>query len=199
MAKDMVSSPGSISNKNKGLTVNHSDLGPPPLQVELFHVEKQIEIDGVEMGVLENGIPYLTESGLARMCGIDRKVLNRLAINWPDEKMKDRGSAINKMLEQANYFEPGLYLKSEMNGSEVNAYTEPVCMALLEYYAFVTKEPRTEAINAFRRLARETFRTLIYTAVGYSPEQRMLDSWRHFHDRMDMTVSSVQFGYFSVF
>ena len=78
MAKDMVSSPGSISNKNKGLTVNHSDLGPPPLQVELFHVEKQIEIDGVEMGVLENGIPYLTESGLARMCGIDRKVLNRL-------------------------------------------------------------------------------------------------------------------------
>ncbi|MBA1249886.1 hypothetical protein [Pseudomonas luteola] len=174
-------------------------LGPAPVQGQLFHVEKQIEIDGIEMGVLENGVPYLTESGLARMCGIDRKVLNRLAINWTDEKHKERGSAINEMLVASSYFEPTLYLKSELNGSEVNAYTEPVCMAMLEYYAFVAKEPRAEAIRAFRRLARETFRSLIYTAVGYSPEQRMLDSWRHFHDRIDMTSSSVPLGYFSVF
>lgn len=192
-------SPGTLPIKNNNLPSKSVSLGPPPFQAELFHVEKQIEIDGVEMGVLENGIPYLTESGLARMCGIDRKVLNRLAINWPDEKLKDRGSSINVMLEEANYFETGLYLKSELNGSEINAYTEPVCMAVLEYYAFVAKDPRAEAIKAFRRLARETFRTLIYTAVGYSPEQKMLDSWRHFHDRMDMTVSSVPFGYFSVF
>jgi hypothetical protein len=174
-------------------------LGPGPMQGELFHVEKQIEIDGVEMGVLENGVPYLTESGLARMCGIDRKVLNRLAVGWKDEKLKERGRAINEMLEAANYFEPSLYLKSELNGSEINAYTEPVCMAMLEYYAFVTKEPRAEAIRAFRRLARETFRVLVYTAVGYSPEQKVLESWRHFHDRVDMTATSVPFGYFSVF
>lgn len=176
-----------------------TSLGPAPQQGQLFHVEKQITIDGVEMGVLENGVPYLTESGLARMCGIDRKVLNRLAIGWPDEKTKDRGSAINEMLVNAGYLEPSLYLKSELNGSEVNAYTEPVCLAVLEYYAFVTKEPRPEAIRAFRRLARETFRSLIYTAVGYSPEQRMLDSWKHFHDRIDMTVTSVPTGHFSVF
>ncbi|MCS3471232.1 hypothetical protein M2401_004994 [Pseudomonas sp. JUb42] len=186
-------------SKNKDLTVNDTGLGPAPFQIELFHVEKQIEIDGIEMGVLENGIPYLTESGLARMCGIDRKVLNRLAINWSEEKLKERGSSINEMLITSNYHDDGLYLKSELNGSEVNAYTEPVCMAVLEYYAFVTKDPREEAIRAFRRLARETFRTLIYTAVGYSPEQRMLDSWRHFHDRVDMTTTSVPLGYFSVF
>ncbi len=186
-------------SKIKDLPASLVLLGPGPVQAELFHVEKQIEIDGVEMGVLENGVPYLTESGLARMCGIDRKVLNRLAINWTDEKLKERGRAINEMLEASSYFEPNLYLKSELNGSEVNAYTEPVCMAMLEYYAFVTKEPRAEAIKAFRRLARETFRALIYTAVGYSPEQRMLDSWRHFHDRVDMTATSVPLGYFSVF
>ncbi|HCC6600959.1 hypothetical protein [Pseudomonas aeruginosa] len=183
----------------KDLTAFPGILGPGPMQGELFHVERQIEIDGVEMGVLENGVPYLTESGLARMCGIDRKVLNRLAIGWQEEKLKERGKAINEMLEAANYFEPGLYLKSELNGSEINAYTEPVCMALLEYYAFVTKEPRAEAIRAFRRLARETFRVLVYKAVGYSPEQKVLESWRHFHDRVDMTATSVPFGYFSVF
>lgn len=174
-------------------------LGPGPEQGQLFHVEMQIEIDGIEMGVLENGTPYLSESGLARMCGIDRKVLNRLAINWREERLKERGRVIDDLLIKAGYFGETLYLKSEHNGSEVNAYTEAVCMAVLEYYAFIAKEPRPEALNAFRTLARESFRAFIYKAAGYSPEQRVLDSWRHFHDRVDMTVSAVPFGYFSVF
>ena len=168
-------------------------------QHPLFKVEAQAEIDGVEMGVLDTGIPYLTESGLARMCGIDRKVLNRLAINWDDEQIKPRGRQISQLLEQGGYREDTLFLKSEHKGSEVNAYTEPVCLALLEYYAFVVDDPRPEAVRAFRSLARLTFRKFVYDAVGYSPEQKVLDSWRHFHDRIDMTATAVPSGYFSVF
>lgn len=191
--------PGKKANEINELASKSTSLGPPLVQEELFQVEKQAEVNGVEMGVLDNGIPYLTESGLAEMCGIDRKVLNRLAIGWHEEKLKDRGAAINEMLEKAGYFEAGLYLKSELNGSPVNAYTEPVCMALLEYYAFIAKEPRQQAVTAFRTLARTSFRILIYKAVGYSPEQRVLDSWRHFHDRVDLTHDAVPFGYFGVF
>jgi len=170
-----------------------------PVQKELFQVEKQIVIDGVEMGVLENGIPYLTESGLARMCGIDRKVLNRLSTGWDEEQHKPRGKQISQLLAQSGYTEGSLFLKSELNGTEINAYTEPVCLALLEYYAFVTDEPRAEAIRAFRALARSTFRDYIYRAVGYSPNRKVLDSWQHFHDRVDMTLDAVPLGYFSVF
>jgi len=72
-------------------------------------------------------------------------------------------------------------------------------MALVEYYAFITKEPRQEAITAFRALARASFRVFIYRAVGYNPEQKLLDSWKHFHDRIDMTEDAVPSGYFSVF
>lgn len=174
-------------------------LVPSQIQGELFHVEKQTVIDGIEMGVLENGIPYLTESGLARMCGIDRKVLNRLGMNWAEEKAKPRGKQIDKLLSQFGYLEDSLFLKSEHKGSEVNAYTEPVCLAMLEYYAFLADEKRDEAIFAFRTLARTTFRKFIYDAVGYSPEQKVLDSWKHFHDRVDMTLDAVPLGYFSVF
>lgn len=193
--------PTKKSNNTNGLKLNRRKLGPPPIypQTELFHVEKQVEYDGVEMGVLENGVPYLSESGLARMCGIDRKVLNRLAINWKEEKNKDRGMTINKMLEDAGYFEKDLFLKSELGGTIINAYTEPVCLALLEYYAFDAKERRNEAIRAFRTLAKTTFRGLIYQATGYSPDQRVLDSWKHFHDRIDMVFDAVPIGYFSVF
>lgn len=179
-----------------------SDLtitGPGGVQGQLFHVEKQIEFNGVEMGVLENGIPYLSESGLARMCGIDRKVLNRLAVNWHEERYKGRGRQIDELLSKSGFDSPTLFLKSEHAGSEVNAYTEPVCMAILEYYAFISKEPRNEAVMAFRLLARESFRLLVYKAVGYAPEQRLLDSWKHFHDRVDLTVKGTPQGYFGVF
>lgn len=174
-------------------------LGPSQQTLELFHVEKQATIDGVEMGVLESGIPYLTESGLARMCGIDRKVLNRLAINWADEKTKPRGLAIAQLLEQSSFYEDTLFLKSELNGSEINAYIEPVCLALLEYYAFLADEPRSDAVRAFRSLARITFRKFIYDAVGYAPEHSVIDKWRHFHDRVDMTQDAAPIGYWGVF
>lgn len=203
---EMATKPAKMKSRPTSKASEINDLGdkarvlvPPFKQGELFHVEKQIVIDGIEMGVLENGIPYLTESGLARMCGIDRKVLNRLAINWPDEQVKPRGKQISQLLAQLEYAESTLYLKSEHKGVEVNAYTEPVCLALLEYYAFLAEEKRDEAIHAFRTLARTTFRTFIYKAVGYSPEQLVLDSWKHFHDRVDMTIDAVPPGYFSVF
>lgn len=187
-------------NNNK-LDVKSADLVPPPIQPMLpfFHVEKQIEYDGIEMGVLENGIPYLTESGLARMCGIDRKVLNRLAIGWNEEKNKPRGQKINLLLIKSGYAENTLFLKSEHNGNDVNAYTEPVCLALLEYYAFEADERRDQAQNAFRILAKTKFREYIYQAVGYAPAQHILDSWRNFHDRVDLTMSAVPFGYFCIF
>ena len=170
-----------------------------PTQQQLFLVEKQIEFDGVEMGVLENGMPFLSERGLARMCGVDHKVLNRLAANWDDERYKPRGKQISQLLEILNYDEPSLFLRCEHNGTATNAYTEPVCLALLEYYAFETDEPRPEAQRAFRTLARTSFRAFIYKAVGYSPEQKALDSWKHYHDRIDMTASSVPDGFFGVF
>lgn len=195
------SSPHRKINNNIELEGNTHQLVPPKIHIqeELFHVETQIELDGIEMGVLENGVPYLSERGLARMCGVDRKALNRLAINWAEEKTKERGIAINQMLEKSGYFDNELYLRSEHNGTTINAYTEPVCLAILEYYAFIAKEKRDEAINAFRTLARTTFRVFIYQATGYSPDQKVLDSWRHFHDRVDMILDSVPIGYFSVF
>ena len=186
-------------NKIKALTPKYADLVPPQQQPELFKVERQAEINGVEMGVFENGVPFLTESGLSRMCGIDRKGLNRLATNWTQEREKPRGQKINDLLRLSGYTENSLFIQSENNGILINAYSEPVCLALLEYYAFVVDEPRPQAIRAFRSLARTTFRSFIYDAVGYHPNQRAIDSWKHFHDRIDMTMDAVPPGYFSVF
>lgn len=170
-----------------------------PKQLHLYQVDRQIEYDGVEMGVLENGMPYLTERGLTRMCGLTKSALNEMSLNWEIEKNRPRGKEIVKILEERGYTEETLYLKSELNGKEINAYTEPVCLAILEYYAFVADSPRKEAITAFRSLARTSFRAFIYGAVGYAPEQRIIDGWRHYHDRVDMVASAVPPGFFGIF
>lgn len=172
---------------------------PPQRQCSLFQVEIQIEYDNVGMGVLENGIPFLTESGLSRMCGIDRKALNRIAENWAEEKIKPRGKQINDLLIKSGYTEDKLYLPGQFNGAQINAYTEPVCLALLEYYAFLADEPRQEAITAFRALARRSFREFIYTATKYSPQRQLIESWQNYHDRVDMTANSVPDGYYGIF
>ena len=170
-----------------------------PQQLYFYQVEKQVQYDGIEMGVLENGLPYLSESGLARMCGIDRKVLNRMAENWQEEKNRPRGCKINELLLKSGYTEEKLFIESQFNNVKVNVYTEPVCIALLEYYAFISDPPREEAINAFRALARKSFRDFIYAATQYSPEQHQIDSWRQYHDRVNMTTMAVPDGYFGTF
>lgn len=174
-------------------------LNPPVVQLTLYQVEKQIEYDGVEMGVLENGLPYLTESGLARMCGITNSALNLISSNWAIEKLKPRGKEISKLLIENKFYNQEIFLRSELNGSSIKAYPEPVCMAFLEYYAFISKPVRIEAQNAFRTLARTSFRNFIYKATGYSPEQRRINSWRHYHDRLDMLLNKCPAGYFSIF
>jgi len=172
---------------------------PPPQQADLFDIDIQIEFDGIEMGVLENGVPYLSESGLARMCGVNRTSLNNLARDWGNEQYKPRGKQIKQLLSQAGYAGTELFLKSNLNGIITRAYPGHVCMAILEYYAFLSNPTQEKATQAFRSLARTSFRTFVYDAVGYTPESRVLDSWKHFHDRVDLNYDSVPLGYFSVF
>ncbi len=174
-------------------------LGATPIQMELFHVEAHTEINGIEMGVLESGVPFLTGRGLEHMCGLGHGPFHRLTSNWNEEKYKPRGQEIQKLLQSNGYNEDSLYIRAEIDGREITAFTEPVCMAFLEYFAFVADEKREQAQNAFRTLARTKFIDYIYQSVGYHPQQKILDSWKHFHDRTDMTMDAAPFGYFGIF
>ena len=186
-------------NKNKDLEDFAAVLGATPNQQKLFHVERQVEINDIEMGVLESGVPYLSGRGLERMCGVGHGPFYRMVTDWQNEQIRPRGAVIKQLLEETGYVEQDLYIRAELNGKEVLAFTEPVCMAMLEYFAFFAPEKREQARKSYRTLAKAKFRDFIYDAIGYSPDQKVLDSWRHFHDRVDMTLDAVPVGYFSVF
>jgi hypothetical protein len=58
-------------------------IGPQQLKLNL-EIAAEREIDGVGMGVLNDGTPFLTLRGLARMCGVDNAAIVRMTAAWQD-------------------------------------------------------------------------------------------------------------------
>lgn len=171
---------------------------PAEKQMTLFPVT-EVEVDGIGMGVLSDGTPYLTLRGLARMCGVDHAALLRLANNWETESTKPRGQKIRELLSAQGHSGDALHLRTTRGAMETHAYTDSVCMALLEYYAFeATQGDNQVALNNYRLLARYSFRSFIYNRCGYDPDKHIPDSWKNFHERV-LLNDQVPIGYFSVF
>lgn len=163
-----------------------------------FEVEIEKNIDGITMGVLENGIPYLDETGLAKLCGVHRKTLYRIAKEWDENVNSKRNNKLKEILKDSNYNMPHLYTQIQNKGLKQNAYGDVVCMAILEYFAFEDEEPRKEALQNHRLLTRVSFRQYIYQKVGYT-DTRITDKWKYFLDKVDINFDKVPEGFFSIF
>lgn len=157
------------------------------------------ERDGVEMGVLGDGTPFLTSRGLARLCGVAASTILEWLPFWDPESGKARDVRLAQLL--AEHHHPAnkpILLKTAVDKRIVNAHPDTVCMAVLEYYAFDAGPNRTEhAANAFRALAKRTLADLIYDELGYTAERPLPPEWRQFHDRLKL--NKLPAGYFGVF
>ncbi|MDE2318442.1 MAG: hypothetical protein KGK02_01945 [Rhodospirillales bacterium] len=188
------------SNKSNALSVKNTAKQAAPQYVLDLGVEVQKDVNGVEMGVLENGIPFLTQRGVAKICGVARSVIQTLTQEWEDHHGdeilgKDRISFLKERLFKAGYAEKKLYIETQKDGSTHYAYPDIVCMAILEYYAFETKSPSKDAIDSFRQLAAYGLQKFIYEALGYKPG----DKWKYHHERISYLKDSSPDGYWIVF
>ncbi|HDJ1441637.1 TPA: hypothetical protein PPN70_004087 [Serratia rubidaea] len=169
--------------------------------LELFPV-REIEVDGIQMGVLNNGTPYLTMRGLSRLCGVDSGTMVRLTTNWLEERTKPRGRKIDAILQSRGLRLTNLYTTIITQGVETHAYPDNVCMAILEYYAFEAAAggqfDNSTALKNFRALAENTLRRFIFLSVGIDPENPQRGAWQCFHERLQLNAQ-IPFGYFSVF
>jgi len=153
------------------------------------------EVDGIEMGVLSDGTPFLGARGLARICGVAPSVIIEWANDWTPTSTKPRDRYINEILT-ANGVQPThVFTSVTHEGQQVSAFPDWACMAVLEYYAFEGK--REAALTAFRTLARRSLREFIYTALGYDPAKVVPPAWRDLQERL--TLNKMPKGYFSVF
>ena len=163
-----------------------------------LQIEKQIEVDGVGMGVLSDGTAFLNGRGLARLCGIDSSRISEMSADW-----KTGNSALTKRVKEIlNARGIALdhpYIEIKQRSGIEHAYPDFLCLATLEYYAFDAPTTRDEAKKNFRLLAGKALHDFIYTQVGYDPNNYVPEVWRQFHDRVSLTYNSVPPGYFGVF
>lgn len=171
-----------------------------PDEIQQLLTFKEAEIDGIGMGVLSDGTPYLTARGLARMCGVDHTMILEITNNWNAEQFKPRGQKIANLLAEQGFHGAGICLKITAEGQSHNAYTDAVCMAFLEYYAFEASQGNKDtALRNFRLLARFSFRAFIYARLGYDPKNQIPDPWKKFQDRILKNYNEMPAGFYSIF
>jgi hypothetical protein len=182
-------------------------LPAKPAQMEInqkqgrlnFEIEKQTEIQGIGMGVLKDGTPFLNQRGLARLCGVENAHIGTISSQWNEHDQKPRIKAIKDLLLSRGLSIDIPHMVLTADGKPMFAYPDKVCLAILEYYAFEAgANVQEEARKNFRILAGSALQEFIYTQVGYSPAAIPI-AWKHFHDRVSLVFHAVPPGYFSVF
>lgn len=159
----------------------------------------EAEIDGVGMGVLGDGTPFLTLRGLARMCGIDHTTLVKLTNDWGASPTKAREQKIRDLIKAQGFDDTVFFHAVKKNGTIHHAIPAHVCMAALEYYAFEAGSGNAHALNSYRTLAKKGFTDFVYAQVGYNPDGKVSLAWQQFHDRVSLIANAVPPGYFSIY
>ena len=160
----------------------------------------EVEADGVGMGVLSNGAPYLTGRGLGRLCGVDHSTIIKLTNEWQETPVKPRVATIKKYIRDLGGDDGSLFIALQKGGVFHHAYTEKACMAVLEYYAMDSVSKNDHARHAYRTLARKGFNDFVYEQVGLERTPSTKDlSTKQFIDRVKLVNGAVPIGYFCIF
>lgn len=159
----------------------------------------------LRFGILPDGTPFATSRGLADMCGVDESTIRDIGqyIDTVFAKEGTRAFKIGKSLLMMQYTSNKLYEQIPYKGSNVNAYPEPVCIAILKYYAYQAGNNCTEKADELSSLLMtKTFRDFVYELVGYRETQRtsfsnyVISRILHHHNVDKMPLPD---GYFCLF
>lgn len=158
------------------------------------------KVDPFGMGVLSDGTPFLTQRGLATLCGVENAHIGTISSQWHDSIAKPRINKIRDILSRNGHELHSAHIEVRIGGRSAYAYGEEISLAVIEYYAFDAGQfCQEEARDNFRVLARKGFRDAIYESVGYKPAADLSDRWRAFHDRVSLVYDSAPEGFFSIF
>jgi len=165
----------------------------------VFHLDIELakDVNGIGMGVLSDGTPYLNQRGLAALCGVQNAHIGTISSQWIDDD-KPRIKTIRTNLAKAGFTSAAAHIELIHNGQPHYCYPAEVCLAVLEYYAFdAGTNCQPEARDNFRLLAGSKLREMIYSQVGYDPAHlKRFDKW---HERISLNYQSAPRAFFHVF
>jgi transcriptional regulator with XRE-family HTH domain len=110
--------------------------------------------DGVEFFTIDaTGESGMSESGLARLCGVSQQAINKILRNIASTQSED--SALKAKLGGKVWLQPrGLSPIERTKITHLSIVNADACAAVVEHYAFESKYKTPEAIFAYRKFAR---------------------------------------------
>jgi hypothetical protein len=168
-----------------------------PAQEELPISVDHRTVDNIEMGILDDGTPYLSARGLSRLCGVAPSVIITLGQTFDPNAMTGRDAFIRDRLRDQGADPDHLCAPTTANGRATTAFFDTSCMAVLEYYAFEARSTHPEALRNYRTLARISLRAYIYQSLGYGRDG-LPSHWQQYLDRVRVQPDCPD-GHFIVF
>ena len=163
-------------------------------------VEAEVNRDGIGMGVLNDGTPYLNQRAIGDLCGLKNKYIGIISNEWNSDTPPKEVVRVKELLFEKTGTIPAMpHIEVWKGRMKYLAYPDTVCMAMLEHFAFEANRAGADiALLNFRKLAGHGLRQFIYAETGYV-QRKAEDVWRIFHDRVSLTFDAVPYGYFGVF
>ncbi|MBX3509136.1 hypothetical protein [Parvibaculum sp.] len=163
-------------------------------------IETERDVQGIGMGVLSDGTPYINQRGLAALCGVQNAHIGTISSQWNEPDQKPRIQSIKTILKKAGLEADAAHIEVPYKGVTHFCYPAEICLAVLEYYAFdAGANCQEQARDNFRLLAGSKLKELIYAQVGYDPTGGASDKFRKWHERIALNYHSAPKGYFHVF
>lgn len=163
-------------------------------------IETECEVNGIGMGVLDDGTPFLNQRGLAALCGVENAHIGYISSQWNDTPQKPRIESLKKILSESGMYAEKPHIEIMHRGRVNYCYPAQICLAILEYYAFhAGSNCQPEAKSNFRLLAGSQLQEMIYSNVGYDPYGTNNDRFAKWHERIMLNHQSAPKGYFSIF
>ena len=128
--------------------------------------------DGVEFfTVTETGESGMSQSGLARLCGVDegavRKLLKLVRTRSSDEFLEPLWDMELTLRTSCREYKNAIILKDE------------VCILMLEWYAFESQRPTDAAKYSYRKFAKSGIRSWTQGITGWKPQEtKALTAWQ---------------------
>lgn len=126
----------------------------------------QKEVDGIEFYVSTDGKHSgMSESGLARLCGVNRNAIQNLIKRINDPANKELPKTLEPFTGKA------LEMQESANKDQAKVISSDICAAIVEYYAFDSKASNDTARFSFRKFASKGINSWIKEVTGYKENQ----------------------------
>ncbi len=128
--------------------------------------------DGVEFfTITATGESGMSQSGLARLCGVDegavRKLLKSVRTSSSDKFLEPLWDMELTLRTSYREYKNAIILKDE------------VCVLMLEWYAFESQRPNDTARYSYRKFAKSGIRSWIQGITGWQPPQaKAIPQWQ---------------------